>query len=61
MHVELKPCEVKPLLQRKDTNTLTYLDQTRTNRISRQSPSCDPEHLRGLMGAVCVFTADTLA
>lgn len=37
------------------------LGQTKTNHISRQSSSCDLEHLWGLMGAVCVFTAGTLA
>lgn len=51
----------KPLQQRQDAKSLTYLDQTRTNRIPCQSPSCDLQHLRGMMGAVCVFTADTLA
>lgn len=53
--------KLKPLQQRQDAKRLTYLEQIRANIISRQSPSCDLVHLRGLMGAVCVFfTADTL-
>lgn len=53
---EKKINKIKPLQQKH----LIYLKQTRAGAVSRQSPSCDLVHLQGLMGAVCLFTVDTL-
>lgn len=63
MNVELALCEndaqLRPLQQRQDAKS-SHLLGSNEDRPHLQSPSCDLVHLGGLMGAVCVFTADTL-